>query len=69
MTENPGDVKSTDLFDPNKPRSDKDLIEKRLDICKTCEFFRPKSARCAKCGCFMHLKTTLLQAKCPVGNW
>jgi hypothetical protein len=69
MTENPGDVKFTDLFDPSKPRSDKDLIEMRLDICKQCEFYRPKTNQCKKCGCFMALKTTLLQAKCPIGNW
>ena len=61
------DVKFTDLFDPNKPRSDRDLIEYRLSICKECPFFT--GARCKKCGCFMNLKTTLLEAKCPVDKW
>lgn len=69
MTENPGDVKFVDLFNPNSPRSDKDIIEERLAICNTCEWLRPKTQRCRKCGCFMALKTTLLQAKCPMGKW
>jgi hypothetical protein len=64
-----GDVTFFDLFDPNKPRSDKELIEQRLAICNTCPAFRPKTQRCSKCGCFMQLKSTLLQAKCPIGKW
>jgi hypothetical protein len=64
-----GDVEFLDLFDPNQPRSDKELIESRLAICNTCPFFNKKLAQCRKCGCFMKLKTTLAKSKCPVGNW
>jgi hypothetical protein len=28
------DVTFFDLFDPNQPRSDQELIEQRLEICK-----------------------------------
>jgi uncharacterized paraquat-inducible protein A len=63
------DVKFTDLFDPKQPRSDKDIIEQRLEICKVCPAFRPKTQRCSKCGCFMQLKATLTLAKCPIGKW
>lgn len=63
------DVKFTDLFDPNQPRSDKELIEYRLSICNQCPWFNKKMQQCRKCGCFMSLKTTLKKAKCPVGNW
>jgi hypothetical protein len=63
------DVTFFDLFDPNKPRSDKELIEQRLEICKVCPAFRPRTKRCSKCGCFMELKTTLMQASCPIGKW
>ncbi len=63
------DVNFFDLFDPNKPRSDQELIEQRLAICKVCPAFRPKTQRCSKCGCFMQLKSTLKQAKCPIGKW
>jgi uncharacterized paraquat-inducible protein A len=63
------DVTFFDLFDPNQPRSDKEVIEQRLEICKVCPAFRPKSQTCSKCGCFMQLKATLTLAKCPIGKW
>jgi hypothetical protein len=64
-----GDVEFTDLFDPNQERSDKNLIEQRLAICNSCEWFNKRLAKCRKCGCFMHLKTTLRRAKCPMDKW
>jgi hypothetical protein len=63
------DVKFTDLFDPSQPRSDRALIESRLEICNSCEWFHKRLAKCRKCGCFMKLKSTLKQASCPIGKW
>jgi len=63
------DVKPWDLLNPNQPRSQEDLVNSRLEICRACEFFRPKTETCRKCGCFMKLKTMLEKAKCPVGKW
>jgi hypothetical protein len=63
------DVKFTDLFDPSQPRSDKDIIEQRLEICKVCPDFKKNTQRCKHCGCFMQLKATLTLAKCPIGKW
>ena len=63
------DVKFSDLFDPSQPRSDQELIESRLKICNSCEWFNKKFTTCKKCGCFMKLKSTLKQAKCPIGKW
>jgi hypothetical protein len=63
------DVRFTDLFDPSQPRSDKELIESRLEICNSCEWFKKSLQKCRKCGCFMSLKTTLKQATCPIGKW
>jgi hypothetical protein len=63
------DVKFSDLFDPSKPRSDKELIEKRLSICNQCPAFNKRLAKCKKCGCFMKLKSTLQQARCPLDKW
>ena len=28
----------------------------RINICKECERFRPKTNRCSVCGCFMNVK-------------
>lgn len=63
------DVKPWDLLNPNSPRSQEELVAYRLEICKGCPFFRKLSQTCRKCGCFMTLKTTLKNAKCPVGKW
>jgi hypothetical protein len=63
------DVKFTDLFNPNQPRSDQELIEHRLAICNSCEWFKKNLKKCKKCGCFMSLKSTLRQATCPIGKW
>jgi hypothetical protein len=62
-------AKPWDLLNPNEPRSNEELASHRLGICKSCEFFRPASKTCKKCGCFMKLKTTLEKAKCPIGKW
>jgi|694.fasta_scaffold01402_15 hypothetical protein len=63
------DVSFFDLFNPNQPRSESDLQAKRLSICQTCEFFRPIPQTCKKCGCFMKLKVTLDNARCPLHKW
>jgi hypothetical protein len=63
------DVTFGDLFDPRQPRSDKDLIAYRLDICKQCPWLDKRLVKCRKCGCFMKLKSTLKQAKCPIDKW
>lgn len=68
MKEN-GDVEFLDLFDPNQPRSKKDKVEERLAICNQCPWLQKNLMKCRKCGCFMKLKGTLLNAKCPIGKW
>ena len=62
------DAKVWDLFN-GSPRTPEEISISRLEICKTCEWFRPKTETCKKCGCFMKLKTTLEKAKCPIGKW
>lgn len=64
-----GDVEFLDLFDPNQQKADRELVESRLAVCNTCPWFAKNLKRCRKCGCFMRLKTTLVQAKCPEGHW
>lgn len=64
-----GDVEFFDLFDPNMERSDKELIEHRLSICNQCPRFDKRLMRCRECGCFMRLKATLENAKCPLHRW
>lgn len=50
-------------------KAESEEATKRLEICRSCEFFIKTSERCSKCGCFMALKTHLRAEKCPVGRW
>ena len=63
------DTKPWDLFNPNEPRSKDEIIASRLEICRSCEFFRVRTEQCRKCGCFMKLKTKLEHSRCPIGKW
>ena len=47
---------------------DQEIIDKRWDICKGCEFLTDKNM-CQKCGCFMKVKTRIATVACPVGKW
>jgi hypothetical protein len=53
----------------NDLRLTPDEANRRLSICKNCEFFEALSQRCSKCGCFMAVKSYLKAEKCPVGKW
>lgn len=63
------DVKPWDMLNPNEPRSKQEEFDRRMSICQGCEFFRPRTQQCRKCGCFMKLKTQLERASCPIGKW
>jgi len=63
------DVKPWDMLNPNEDRSSEQEFNRRMDICRSCEFFRSKTETCKKCGCFMKLKTKLERAHCPIGKW
>ena len=41
----------------------------RLNICKTCEYFRADINRCSKCGCKTQYKLKLKTESCPVNKW
>ena len=41
----------------------------RFKICKTCPELIKATNQCKVCGCFMNLKTKLIQAECPIGKW
>jgi hypothetical protein len=47
----------------------REVASKRMDICKNCEYFRDKSQICDHCGCYLPLKTTFANVKCPIDKW
>jgi hypothetical protein len=52
-----------------------DIIEKRLSLCKKCEFaIGPKlhpdrKVKCNKCGCLINHKIRLKESFCPINKW
>ena len=47
---------------------DEEIINKRWDLCKDCEFLLPTN-NCKKCGCFMVIKSRISTSRCPIGKW
>lgn len=43
--------------------------EKRLAICKGCEFYLKPTGQCLKCGCFMKIKTRIKSLPCPIDKY
>lgn len=48
--------------------ADNETYQKRIAICKTCPKLRPDN-RCSGCGCYMNLKASWDEQKCPDGKW
>lgn len=48
--------------------SDEEL-ERRINICKSCEFFNPANESCTKCGCRMSIKASWQESVCPLNKW
>lgn len=53
----------------NALKLDPSEANRRLSICRGCEFFSSEAQRCQKCGCYLSVKTYLKAEKCPVGKW
>lgn len=52
-----------------RPEIEMEEVDRRLEICHSCDFFVESQGRCAKCGCFMNFKTKLRSQHCPEGKW
>lgn len=63
-----GDTRPWDMLNKANYTSE-EVAKNRFDICNACEFLTKTTNQCKKCGCFMHLKTKLQAASCPIGKW
>lgn len=46
------------------------LAHARMAACSVCPHYnRSLPGVCGQCGCFMPVKTQLVEAKCPLGKW
>ena len=62
-------VKPWDILNTNKEKTPSNIAEARYEICLDCPFLIKMSKQCKKCGCFMAVKTKLMEAVCPIGKW
>lgn len=51
------------------PISPDELSRERLKVCEECPHFKRLARQCELCGCFLDLKTKLLEASCPINKW
>jgi uncharacterized paraquat-inducible protein A len=57
------------------PKSTKEQIEYRFNICKNCELFDAKNSQCLVCGCNLSTKKIFMNKlawadqECPKGKW
>lgn len=65
----PKQVRPWDLFNKNKDRVPKEIKNMRMEACLSCPFLIQATKQCKKCGCFMHAKTQLADAYCPINKW
>lgn len=66
---NIGSSRPWHLLDSDAKITDKEIIDKRFEICKSCVHFIKLTTQCTQCGCVMKAKTTLKDAECPIGKW
>lgn len=57
-----------DLINPQNYVSE-NISQERMKICNDCDYLIKVTNQCRQCGCFMNLKTKLVNSKCPVGKW
>ena len=67
--DNLGDTRPWDLINPNTEFASESLQKERYSICNSCPEFIGLTKQCRKCGCFMHLKTKIQVAACPLNKW
>ena len=67
--DNLGETRPWDMLNPNTNFVDDSTAKARLDLCLSCPELIKATKQCKKCGCFMHLKTKVENATCPIGKW
>ena len=57
------------------PKSTRSQINKRFEICSSCDMFDTKNSQCLICGCNINTKKIFLNKlawadqKCPLNKW
>lgn len=64
-----GEARPWHLLDHSKLIEDETIVNKRLEICLSCDDLIKLTKQCRHCGCVMTLKTKVQNAACPIGKW
>ena len=67
-TESESIAKIRHLFNKNN-YTEEELADARMAICNDCDRLINVTKQCRECGCFMVMKTKLINASCPLGKW
>ena len=46
----------------------RDVSRQRIEVCEQCDRYTAKQT-CELCQCFMPLKTTMANMRCPIDKW
>lgn len=46
-----------------------EVDDERQATCRACEFFEADSQQCRVCTCFIQIKASLAEEKCPKKKW
>jgi hypothetical protein len=62
------------IFNLENPKANKEIIVERRKMCAICDQAVPDIVRinviqCARCKCYISLKTLLRDETCPLGKW
>lgn len=51
------------------PMAEGELAAERLKVCADCQHMKKMIRQCELCGCWLDLKSKLLEASCPINKW
>lgn len=64
-----GSTRPWDVLNPNTEYVSEEISSSRYNLCNQCPEFLNVTKQCKQCGCFMVLKTKMLESSCPLGKW
>jgi hypothetical protein len=64
-----GETRPWDALNPSVPRVSEEIADSRYSLCLSCPELINLTKQCKQCGCFMAVKTKLMESTCPIGKW
>jgi len=51
------------------PKVGRDIFNKRIETCESCEEFNKEERMCKKCDCYIDIKAAWATEQCPLNKW